>query len=136
MNTVSAFDAICTLIKDAWEAASTGPILWPDKNSVIPTSGEWARVSIQHGDGGQDSLSDANGIQKFASTGIVYVQVFTELGNSHPRGYELAEAILNAFRKAKISGMMLRRGRIREIGADGAFYHIQALTAFEYESNV
>lgn len=136
MNTVSAFNAICTLIKSAWEAESAGPIIWPDKNGSIPTSGEWARVSIQHGDGGQDSLSDANGVQKFAAIGIVYVQVFTEVGQSHPRGYQLAEAVLNAFRKAKISGMMLRRGRLREIGADGAFYQIQALTAFEYESNV
>lgn len=136
MNTETAINAIFALIKTAWEATSTGPIFWPDKPCEIPTSGEWARVSIQHGDGGQASLSDANGVQKFTALGIVYVQVFTELGKSHPRGYALSEAVLNAFRKAKISGIMLHRGRIREIGADGAFYQIQALTAFEYESNV
>ncbi len=135
MTSADAIDALFTLIKAAWEANSSGPIKWPDSIGALPTSGEWARVSVQHSDGGQDSLSDQIGTVKYADIGVVYVQIFTPIGDAALRNYTLANAILLAFRKAKISGMIFRRSRIREVGPDGAFLHTQALTGFEYESH-
>lgn len=136
MTTTDAIDIINGVIQSAWVAKSTGTIKWPDGDMGVPTDPEWARVKIQHADGGLSSLAGETNVKKYTELGIVYIQIFTKLNAKNLRGYELGSAILDAFRKAKISGMVFRNYRRREIGPDGAFFQIQAIVGFEYEIHV
>lgn len=72
----------------------------PDKSRL------WARVSTQIVTDEQASLANAQGIQLYAATGLLHIQLFCprNVGASIDNGRLVAEALQNAFRLQSTSG--------------------------------
>lgn len=111
------------------------PVLYPDTRHEPPAEGAWARISVQHGDGRQATLSNEEGKRRWRHTGILTVQIFT------PRGYGLAlNDKLSAIAKRAFEGVTTTPGRVvfyrvrmREIGQDGQWFNTNVLADFEYD---
>lgn len=71
----------------------------PNKRYEPPTDAttEWARVVIQHTDGGQGSLAMVDGKRRWERIGVCTIELYTQIGVGLSRAYELAESVVNAY---------------------------------------
>ena len=99
-----------------------------------PKHDPWARVSVRHTDGGQETLGTV-GSRKFSRTGSVFVQIFTP-ENSGLSGADALLPIARAiFEGSRITQTTIRFLNVvaREIGLDGKWYQTMVEAAFEYD---
>lgn len=133
-NPQQARDEILATFQEAW--ASTGvPVLYADRAQDVPDDGAWARISVQHQDGNQATLSGAVGQRRFRHTGTVFVQVFTPFDDGMVQNDELVMIAKDAFEGTVTSpgGVIFRRVRINEVGQDGQWFQTNVLASFEYD---
>ena len=106
-----AVDAILTIFKTAWDANATNPTL-VDYQNVTPADGvklppddqlSWARVTVQHQDGSQGSLSGALGTQRYDRDGLITIQVFGPAGEGLSEVHNLAKIAADAYEGATTS---------------------------------
>lgn len=110
---------------------------WPDVPPQAPippqTATPWARVSIAHASGGQDSLRGAAGRSRFERQGVLTVQCFAPVGESATRVYNMAQIAMNAFDgKATPGGVWFRNARPNEAINDG-WKQVNVLAEFLYD---
>jgi hypothetical protein len=125
-----AVDEMSAVFVAAWDPAY--PVLWPDVAGAVPAGGPWARVTVQHFDGGQSSLANDVGAKKHTAKGTLTVQVFAPVGNGKVTGYQLAYVVLQAYRNARGS-VWYRNQRMREAGNSGAHEQTNVLIDFTYD---
>lgn len=105
---------------------------------------EWARVTVRHLVGNQDSLigglvGDLNepnkpNVSRYRRGGVFTAQVFIPLGEGLDKGYTLAKEISDAYEgRNTSSNVWFRNVRIREIGSDGEWYQFNVLVDFTYD---
>jgi len=134
-----ARDEMFAVFRTAWlgdPASASVPVMWPDVAAQKPpTSGAWARVTVQHNTGRQATLSNGVGQRRFRRTGVVTVQVFAPTGDGQEFSDQLATIAKNAFEGVTTSPgrVMFRDVRLREVGQDGNFYQVNVLADFEYD---
>ncbi len=135
---IQARDEILTQFKTTWEGDVVSqdlPVLYRDVPQDIPSSGDWARVTIQHNFGEQVTLSGETGARRFRQFGIVTVQIFTETG----KGMELSDTLAMIAKTAyegvtTLPGRVeFRRVRVNEVGQDGTWFQQNVLADFEYD---
>lgn len=131
-----AYDDVMKIITDAWKAANPSYVLVYDdlgEPQVPKTELPWARVSMRHNRGEQDTLAGPMGNRLFIRDGSVIVQVFTPLGEGLTRAYSLGKVAADAFEgKATPKGVWFRSVRLREIGPDGNWFQVNVTADFEY----
>lgn len=128
-----ARDEMLGIFSAAW--APTGfPARYPDipEDKDFPNS-VWARVTIRHGQGGQSSLAGDVGKIRWRNQGTIFVSVFAPVGDGLVAAYTNAQVVASAYRKAKGRCVWFRNQRIRELGQDGAFSHVQFSAEFQYD---
>lgn len=134
-----ARDEMLAVFRESWladPASAQLPVLYPDTKSVPPTTGKgWVRVMVQHGSGGQATLSNAAGRRRFRHTGIVFVQIFTDRGDGMVLADQLASVAKNAFEGVTTDPgrVTFYRVRVREVGPDGQWFQTNVLADFEYD---
>ena len=119
----------------AWIAANpTYPMTFDDRPGQKPdTDLPWARASVRHNVGDQEALANPLGQKLFSRDGLFTIQVFTPMGAGLRVADTLAKVVADALEgQATPGGVWFRRVRIREIGPDGAFFHINVVAEFEY----
>jgi hypothetical protein len=127
------------VFREAWladPASAQLPVLYPDTKSLPPTTGAgWARISVQHGSGGQATLSNESGRKRYRRTGIVFVQIFTDRGDGMVLADELATITKNAFEGVATNPgrVTFYRVRVREVGPDGQWFQTNVLADFDYD---
>lgn len=129
-----ARDEIFAVISTAW--ATTGFLmLWPDKvGEKPPTRSPWARTTLRHTDGGQSTLANHQGLQRFRRDGILTVQIFTPVGEGTERSYDLAKVISDALEGTTTAkGVWFRNVRLKEIGSDTPWFQVNINSDFYYE---
>lgn len=133
-----AKDEILAQYRTTWLADSTSvdvPIHWWNvRNQKPPTSGAWARITVQHAFGGQPTVGKNAGARRYRRTGLVTVEIWTPSGDS-----TLADALsmiaLSAFEGKRTSpgGVWFRNVRPNEIGQDGVWFKTNVLADFVYD---
>lgn len=129
-----ARDEIFAVINAAWSTTSF-LMIWPDKvaEKPIPRT-PWARTTILHTDGGQSTLANHQGLQRFRRDGIVTVQIFTPVGEGTQRSYDLAKVISDALEGTTTTkGVWFRNVRLKEIGSDTPWFQVNINSDFYYE---
>lgn len=113
---------------DAWTFENEEGFREPDQDTA------WARVSVRHLDGGQETLG-GTGNRKFRRNAAVAVQVFTPRGGGLGAGDDLAAEILTLFEAKSISGLDFVNGTISEIppGDDEKTFQHNIVVRFDYE---
>jgi hypothetical protein len=137
----AATDEMLAIFKAAWDAGATNPTLVsypnvaPINGIVLPpaTTLSWARVTIQHDEGNQQSLAGALGTQTWERGGILTVQIFVPMGEGLAEAHALAQIAVNAYEGvASAGGAWFRKVRVQETGSDGEFYAVNVLVDFTY----
>lgn len=134
MIAIDAKDAILTVFKTVWDSYPGTPIaLYPDIPGD-PPAGEvlWARATVQHATGAQSSLASDIGTRRFTAKGFLWVQVFAPTGDGSSAALTAAQAIVNAYRVARLAVLFRDVGLI-EMGRDGAFTRVDVKANFEYD---
>lgn len=127
------------LFKAAWEAEEISrdlPVLYGDVPGLLPPSeGNWARITVQHQEGFQATLSGATGNRRFRRLGVVTVQVFTEFGDGQVDADALGIITKNTFEGEVTSPgrVIFRNVRLNEVGQDGQWFQTNVLADFEYD---
>lgn len=121
----------------AW--AGTGFIInYPDVVENVPlTSVPWARVTLQHAQSDQRSISRPG--QLYTSQGIMIIQVFTPQGSgiSSTQKTSLVTLILSALRGQQTDGgLFFMRVTPKEIGASGQWYQTNISCQFQYDERL
>lgn len=131
-----ARDEINKQFTDAWKLANpTFPIVYDDFGPVtVPkTALPWARLSMRHNRGEQETLAAPLGNRLFLRDGLVTVQVFAPSGEGLTRAYDLAKVAADAFEgKATPGGVWFRSVRLREVGPDGNWFQVNIIADFQY----
>lgn len=98
------------------------------------TATEWARVSVRHNDGGQETLGGPNN-RRFARRGSVFVQVFVKTNTGTATMHGHAQAARAIFEGTRIAGTTVRflDVIVRETGPDGKWYQTVVEAQFEYD---
>lgn len=137
-----AVDAILEVFKTAWDANAPNPTLVDYQNVSVannvklPPDAElsWARVTLEHLDGGQGSLSGGLGTQRYDRDGNLTIQIFTPAGTGLSEGHSLAKIVTDAYDGiATSNGVWFRNARVNEIGPDGDWYQINVIIDFNYD---
>lgn len=128
-----ARDEMLAVFKAAWDGLSL-PSTYTDVPAAKPEDEiVWARVTVRHGQGRQRSLAGENGSRRWENQGTLFVSVFAPIGDGSTAGYNAAQVVADAYRSTRGLCVWFRNQRIRELGNDGAFEHIQFATEFEYD---
>jgi len=133
---LQARDDMMKIVTDAWVAANpTYPLVYDD----MPTDGPpetklpWARLTLRHNRGEQETLTNAIGQRLFGRDGLLTVQIFTPRGEGLTRAYQLAKVVADALEgKSTPNGVWFRAVRIREVGPDGGWFQLNVTADFEY----
>lgn len=128
-----ARDEITQMLATAW--AVTGyPLLFEDMKGDPPkTGGPWARLRIAHNRGDQEALANPIGTRLWKRDGLLFVQVFTPIGEGLSRADALAKIAMDAYEgKSSPGGVWFRKVRYREIGPDGNWFQVHVIAEFEY----
>lgn len=137
-------DALNDAFRTAWNTAVPGDrIKWPnvgkteDSGDKAPFTGDepWARVIIRHIPNlGKITLSNAVGGRRYDRRGVMIVQVFSERGEGLPGNVDLPKVVQDAFEgKSLLSGLVIRRVDVQEIGESGNWYQTNVSISFEYD---
>lgn len=131
-----AIDEMLALLKTAWDATSYADnVVWPNKDGAPPAQREpWIRPKVQHVDGGNGSISGANGVARYVRLGFITVQLFVPSGQGLSTEATLSKIIIDAYEgKKTASGVWFRNVRAREVGEDGEFHQTNIIIDFEYD---
>ncbi len=143
-NIKTARDEIYSIFVTAWKNNADSQnvkVLFADVSSDVPVASSansnpppWVRISIQHTNSTQGSLSNDNGRRRWTRTGIVTVQIFTPYGTGLSLADNLAMIALGAFEgKATPSHVWFYNVRPEEIGQDGAWFQTNVYAEFTYD---
>lgn len=134
MNASDAVDAIYGVFKTCWDAyPGTNAALYDGMPGNPPTGDVlWARATVKHTTSSQTSLAGEVGSRRFTAKGFVWVQVFAPTGDGSTGARTAAQAIVNAYRDARLA-VWFRDVTLVDVGGDGAFSRVDVKANFEYD---
>ncbi len=143
-NYISAIDQMFNLVNQAFiaDASSTvgyvPEIRWqgvPEQNAP-DASKYWLRVSQQTTSEGQITLRDENGVRRYQTIGVLFVQVFCPKSevDAMAKGRLLAVIARNSFRGKTTSGKVIFSNvRIKELPPEESAYRLNVVADYEYD---
>lgn len=133
MNAIQAKDLMLGVFKTVWDAYPGSPVAeYTDIPGGPPTVDKlWARATVKHATGAQTSLGGLGG-RRFTASGIVWVQVFAPAGDGSTGALTAAQAIVDAYRTARLD-VWFRNVGLVEMGGDGAFSRVDVKGEFYYD---
>lgn len=135
MTPDQARNEMLAVFKAAWDSTGFAAV-YQDVKSSVPAQVSnlnvpWARIVVKHFDGGQTGFG-ATVEKRFTNTGVIWVQIFSPVGDGLTKAYELSQLVLVAFCQARGS-VWFRNMRMKEVGVSGAFEQINVLADFNYD---
>jgi len=130
MNYKQARDEILGVFNAAWAPRTA---VWTDLPSDVPSGGVWARPTLRHDTGGQGSLAGDQGKIQYDNGGVLFIQVFTPIGQGSSENYDLSQMLVSAYRAYKHPNLWFRNVRMQEVtSSQSAFQQHNVMADFEY----
>lgn len=112
---------------------------YPD---VAPTAGfppkaaPWARVSISDDSSGAASIGSSIGNQRYESSGLLTVELYTMSGDGRAAAQALGQAVLTAYRGKRTSpgGVWFFDETVSDVGPDGVWRHTNVRVSYRYDT--
>lgn len=111
-------------------------VAFDNQNFVPPTVGaavKWYRLSIQFVDGAQDSFGSVVGSRKFLKSGILTIQVFTEIDSATNLNDAQCQLVQDLFEGVRVGDIWFLNGGIRFSGSDGDWYQQNVVFDITFE---
>ena len=99
---------------------------------TAPTDAPWARLTVNHEAGEQDSLGKA-GDRKYLRRGRVLVQLFGPVDQGLRSLDLLADATRDIFEGTQFAGLYFISADVRESGQDGEWFQLVVDAPFDYQ---
>lgn len=130
----TASDEMLAFFKTAWDTTSLLAV-YENVKGVVPTAQDaWARPSIRHAAGGNQSLTGALSQTNYERVGIFTVSIFIPNGNGLALGRSLGKTVADAFEgKATASAVWFRNVRVVEVGPSDEWYMFNVVIEFIYD---
>jgi hypothetical protein len=135
-----ARDQILGHFKTLWDAALTSAsisditIYYDD---VLPANlpDTYARVTLRHNIASQKSMGET-GNRRFERLGLLMVQLFTPSGEGQVLSDRLVQIVVDIFEGKKVSdsGVWFRNVRWVEVGPEAAWFQVNVIIEFEYDT--
>lgn len=115
-------------------------VKYPDRPAPTspfpPTNLPWAQVSIEDTEPPfPPPLVGDPASRRYWMDGILLVQLFALSGDGRQASQTLGEAVLSAFRgQSTPGGVSFRRERVNPVGADGVWWHENAIIEYRYST--
>ena len=107
-------------------------IVFMNENFTAPDGQPWARLTVSHEAGEQDTLGPV-GERKFLRRGRVLIQLYDSVDNGVSALDALAQATRNIFEGVTLSGgLCFTSVDIRETGSDGEWFQFIVDASFTY----
>jgi hypothetical protein len=136
MTAPSVYAAVSEIVKLFTDHYGTDNVDLPNKKFTAPANGDgWARIRVNHTDGGQGSLGGADGSKLWDRAGVFQIELYTKAGKGMLTPYGEAEDVQTIFQGARTaSGVWFRNVRIEEPTEQDAspWFRIDVTGAFEY----
>ena len=129
-------DALLTLVTDAWNANTSAPMYYDNKDAERPaTPSTFGRAIVRHTFGERITLGSAGSNSTVNRRfGDLYVQIFVPQGTGQADARTLADEISFVIEDAPASlGVRLTTTQINELGADGTYWQVNIVTSFTYD---
>jgi hypothetical protein len=105
---------------------------YASENYTAPTDAPWARLTVNHEAGEQDSLGKV-GSRKYLRRGRVLVQLFGPVDQGLRTLDLLAAATRDIFEGTQFSGLYFISADVRESGQDGEWFQLVVDAPFDYQ---
>tara|TARA_R110002167_G_scaffold121845_2_gene300256 strand:- start:131 stop:544 length:414 start_codon:yes stop_codon:yes gene_type:complete len=99
---------------------------------TAPTDAQWARVTVAHEAGVQDSLGSV-GSRKYLRRGRVLIQIFGPVDQGLRALDLLADATRDIFEGTQFGGLYFVSADVRESGQDGEWFQLVVDAPFDYQ---
>lgn len=132
MNIVEARDAMLGVFKAYWDTTGFS-VVYGDVPAPSTPAAVWARADVKHALRKQGSLSGALDTMVYESNGLVFIEIYAPIGDGGKQAYALAEGVVNAFEDAHLD-IWFRNVRAIEVGTEGAYYQVNAIAEFNYDT--
>jgi hypothetical protein len=112
------------------------PDVAPPTNPFPPLTASWARVMVEDTTPPRPPpLVSESQNRRYSMDGILTVELYTLAGDGRRASQALGMTVLGAFRGQRTAGgCWFRRERVNPIGADGAWWHENAIIEYQYDS--
>lgn len=134
-----AIDEMLKPFRDAWVVGAGYRAIYEDVAQTDDKGGPpkghtpWARVMVRMASAGQASLGGKDQ-KRWNRTGVITVQVFTEVGKGLSASRAAAKIVTDAYEgKATPGGVWFRNVRPVEAPADGDFAQVNVVIEFTYD---
>ena len=128
----SARQAIADRFLAIWDP-SDAVVALENEAFVPPVDGSpWVRLSVRHHVAQQWTLG-ATGSRDFRRYGSIFVQCFSPRDRGTDAGDELASKVQTIFEGAVFDDVRCYATSIVEIGNDGKWWQVNAVTEFQYD---
>lgn len=134
-----AADEMAELFRVPWLGAGH-TAEWPNMRFDKPAdSATWARWTLNHATGGQNTLAGTDGRARHGKGGFVMVELFTPLGKGVKLAYDAAQIAINAYEGKKTpSDVWFRNVRIADDGqgqgGEKAWWSTVVIADFTYDN--
>lgn len=127
-----AVDDMQTMVMSAWSPTGHKIFFESVEEDRDVNDSAWLISTIRHVGGRQENLGGI-GNRSFQRSGIIFLQIFTRVGNGLQESYRLAKVMADGFEgKSSPNGVWFRNIRINEAGKDGAFSQTNVTIEFQY----
>jgi len=132
-DTNDARETLYDIAINSWAPpTSTPPVALGNEDFDATGVGEWARFTVRHTGGGQESLGSA-GNRKFLRRGLAMMQLFCAVDKGLQRLDALQKAVLDVFEARTVSGVHLHDGDYRELPPEDGYNRGTVTVQFFYE---
>ena len=105
--------------------------IYDDTRTPTPDTAAWIRAMVRHNIGSRSSLGPQG---RHTQSGIIFVQIFSAVGDGLENNDEYAAALEAAFRgQSTPGGVVFRDVYTREIGESGPWFQSNMTAQFEYD---
>jgi hypothetical protein len=135
VDRTTARDELSALVKTALAGETALEWRYDDQPGDAPDApATWVRLSIRHTASPQRTLGPlGTGQRRYDTLGLVFVQLFTPMGDGLLEADRISMVLVTALRGAvTTSGVKIKSVTAREIGADGAWQQTNITAEFEY----
>ncbi len=117
---------------DANTSLASSAFTFESEDYTSPTDALWARLTVSHETGQQDSLG-AVGSRKYLRRGRVLVQLYGPVDQGLRALDLLAQETRNIFEGTTFAGLYFVSADIRETGQDGEWMQLTVDAPFDYQ---
>lgn len=129
----AAVEVAFARLRDEWDETDGKLTFEGEDFDSSNIDGSWIRASVQHQVSRLAAIGQSKTQRRYAQ---LSVQLFVPRDGGVAEGYRLAAIVKGLFEQQTIGGVRFRETTPIELGVDGKWWQVNAVTSFDYDEVV